>query len=458
MSYADNVDRSGETWIFTFVEKDIAIGFERVRETRDGIDAEILVTRSKPGPSGKPALISRRRVNLLSTVTRTSFAKDLTDSTPFDLPTWKAWLEEACNVVVEQLRAGEPILRSQVMVTTMAPVYLIDHFLPENETTLLSADGESGKSWLAVAIAVALARNTQLLPGITPTRVGVTLYLDWETGPNEIRRRQTWIERGLGLTTTVNLLYRTMARGIHEDIDFLRDEIRARQIDLVIIDSLAPAVADDLDAGHTAVKTMTALRQLPCTRLVLAHVSKSVAQQTNGRGRTFGSVQFENQARSVWEMRHEEAGKEVALFHRKANVGPHQESIAYRQKWNDRDYTYRIEPVRLLETTELVHYANLRTRCQMALRDGKKELNALADLVQAKPESLRVQLTRWPEFQHITYGAGRGAKSEWGLKAADGSVAPETGDPRQTTLPEITHPTPEEELENLRHEDTDIPF
>lgn len=462
MSTATSVERVGDSWIFVWAEDDYAIGFERVKEKSDGVVAEIVVTLAKPGASGRRALVARRTINMLSTVTRNQFAKHLADRTDLGYDDWGTWLEESCNRVVEELRAGAPVIDIMPTRERLQPSYLFDRFLPMNETTLLSADGQSGKGWFAVALAVSLLTNSVVIPGVRPTRHGRTLYLDWETGDEEIKRRRAWIEAGLGRWHPDPLEYREMNRGLHEDIDLLREVIREREITMVIVDSLGPAVADDADAGHTAVRTMTSLRQLPCTRLVLAHVSKVVAQQSGGRGRTLGSVQFENQARCVWEMRHEEGGREVGLFHRKANIGPHQDDIVYRQHWNDQDCTFRMEPVRLLETAELVQYANLRTRCLLALRDGKKEIAVLAEIVHAKPDSLRAQIARWPEFQRIGDGGGRGNKTEWGLKAADGSVPPDGSSRPVTSTPSVMseqgNVSLTDDWNDVTEEDANVPF
>lgn len=409
--------------MFVWPQDGYAIGFERVREKSDGIFAECVVGVSERA-NGHGGHIARRSLNLLATQTRSQFSKFLAErsnntSHPITADTWTDWLEWASETTVEQLRAGEPFVDTALENAELEPKFLIDHFLPDNETTILVADGETGKGWLAISLAISVMRGHPLLPRLKVLRSGPVVYLDYEAGREEFKRRRAWIERGLGLNERIHVVHRVMSRPILDDIDRIRAEVRQRDAALVIIDSLGPMTGQDLDAGHNATGAMTVLNLLPCPRLVLAHVSKAVAQQTNGRGRVLGSVMFENLARSVWEMRHEEGGDGVAIFHRKSNIGPHQPEIAYRQIWNDAEKSYRIQEVDLMETSDLQQFANLRERLQVALRKGAKKTSELAEMTDTDPDTILRSIKRWHEFTRLPGPAGRGHEATWGLAVKD---------------------------------------
>lgn len=66
--------------------------------------------------------------------------------------------------------------------------WLIDHFLPLNGTTILSADPGVGKTWLAMEMALSVAKGKPFLEKF-PTKQGSVLYIDKELGLDESHRR-----------------------------------------------------------------------------------------------------------------------------------------------------------------------------------------------------------------------------------------------------------------------------
>jgi hypothetical protein len=424
------VTRDGERWTYVWPDAGIAITLDRVRENSTGVNCECLI-EGKLDPNGsddKYRHITRRNLNLLASSTRKTFAGQLMARTEGRIPEsqWENWIEVASETTVRQLREGEPFMDLTEVEAEMEPRYLVEHLLPENETTIIAGDGEVGKGWFAMSVAIAVLEGFGWIPNVHPVRPGRVLYLDWETGHQEIRRRQAWVERGLGCEHSNHLIYRHMSRGASDELDLLRKYVRENQIDLTIVDSLGPATADELEAAHAAIRVMGALRELPCTRMVLAHVSKAIANAQNGRARTMGSIQFDNQARSMWEMRKEEGASEIALYHRKSNIGPHQETIVYRQVWNDQDHTFKAEATTLSDTVSLQEFTQPRERVRLAIDESDRKrmtVKELATRVGLKEDTLARYLRRWPEFVNFTPKGGSGKEAYWGIRAVDGYVA-----------------------------------
>src|SRR3989442_2622213 len=116
-----------------------------------------------------------------------------------------------------------------------------------------------------------------------------------------------------------------MTRALADEAPQLRADVARHGVELVIVDSLAPACGAEPEGADAAIRAMNALRSFAgTTRLVIAHVSKLAADQPKGATRPYGSVFVRNLARSAWELRRsDEADEElvVAAYHRKRNEG-----------------------------------------------------------------------------------------------------------------------------------------
>src|SRR5205809_607111 len=86
-----------------------------------------------------------------------------------------------------------------------------------------AGDGGQGKSWLALALAVAVATGKSLPCGLRPTRTCPVLYLDWESSEAELADRLRALLAGMGVRDYAGEVhYRRMTRGLTDDANFLR--------------------------------------------------------------------------------------------------------------------------------------------------------------------------------------------------------------------------------------------
>src|SRR5580704_14390196 len=73
--------------------------------------------------------------------------------------------------------------------STQPPLnWIVTDFLPQDGLGMISASGESRKSWLLVSLGIAVASGTPWL-GVFSTVKKKVLYLDYENGEYETRRR-----------------------------------------------------------------------------------------------------------------------------------------------------------------------------------------------------------------------------------------------------------------------------
>jgi AAA domain-containing protein len=383
------------------------------REGGDGLRAELTVCLG-------PAEIHWGQLNLASTSSREAVVKKLVRIDQ-GLP-WGVMLEHVCRVGARMLRAGEPVVCMMPAPRPGAGRDLIPKLLVRHETNLLFADGGSGKSLLAICLAIAAGSGAGL-PGIAPPLARVpVLYLDYESHLEEHQDRLAKLLAGAGMVDAPAIFYRAMTRPLAEDAPFIRTVISQHQVGLVILDSLTPGSGAEPDGADAAVRTLTALRSFTgVTRLALAHVSKAGAEQRTGPTKPFGSVFVWNLARSIWEVRssQDEDTDElrVGLFHRKANGSRLLSHTALRFRFaSDR---ILLAPIDLAQEPELAARASLTQQITMALAGGALTVDALAAQINApSPESVAAKLralkSRGTVIRLENDEQGRG---RWGLPA-----------------------------------------
>jgi hypothetical protein len=364
-------DRHGDEFTVTWPEHHVAVALTDVHKNRDGIKAELAVTLSD-------VEVHWGQLNLVSTSAREQLVKKLSeiDATR----PWRSMLERACRRAVAAIRTGAPI----VQLTGQAPLVtpdLVAPFVLEGQTTTIYADGDSGKSLLAAAIAVALTTGQSLPGGIRARRQAPVLVCDWETDHGPWDGRLAGLCAGLGLEIPSTIHYREMTAALTDDLTMLAAEAARIGVGLVIIDSLAPACGPEPDGTDAVVRTLNALRAFsPAARLVLAHVSKADAALRDG-ARPFGSVFTWNLSRSLWEIRRDQDSDPgqltMALTHRKNNTGRRHEPLGLRFAFSSNTITPY--PVDLGAKPQLAPSTSLAWRIRVCLASGRQTPAAIAD-------------------------------------------------------------------------------
>lgn len=197
--------------------------------------------------------------------------------------------------------------------------------LPSGAISLLVADGGSGKSWLALQLALAISTGKPFL-GASPSEPRNVLYLDYEN-PEAFSKGRA---RAMAVHYAINLSelgdrfrYASLATGSptlgHDDspMPMWVDRIRP---DLIVVDSLASAFGTDLVDGPDAMRAIDALRALThrgAAVLVLHHQTKGAVQ--SGSKQPAGHRQLWNQARAVYHMALDGKSSTVKLTEAKAN-------------------------------------------------------------------------------------------------------------------------------------------
>ena len=226
----------------------------------------------------------------------------------------------------------------------------------------------------------------------------------------EAHGRLGMIAEGMGLPTPPRVFYRRCAGRLVDDVEGLAETVETKGIDLVVVDSAAPACGGNPNEPESVQGLFYGLRQLEVTSLIVVHVSKSIA--AGPVTSPYGSVFWSNLSRNVWQAQKEqEMGEDsivVALWRRKTKVGPLLKPVTLKITFSPR---FSVEKVSPAEYRTLAAKLPLAERMAAALGNGAMSSSALAEAIGAKTGSVRVTLNRRDDlFLHLD-------GNRWGLKA-----------------------------------------
>jgi len=413
------VRREDERIFCLWMEQGLGIGFEQLREKPDGLHGELSV-QTIDASGGKNGHIHWARLNLSSTSARLALARFLATRVKRGAVDWHSLIEYACTATALKFREGTPAEGLSTVTTPPDKRYALYPMLPLGQTCVLYGDGGSGKSLLAMSIAIAMATQHPLPSGFRPMLSCSALYLDYETNKEEQASRLRLLSRGFGLVDAPEVHYRQLVRPLADDLQSLREDMRRIRPGLLIVDSIAPACGGEPESAEVILRFMNTVREIgpSTTRLILSHISKSDMEKR--RARPFGSSFTRNMARSCWEIRRsneeEMDSLTVGLFHDKSNEDRLHgaRAITFGFEVEDRITMTTSE---IADSPDLAASSSLASRIRSALRSGAKTLRDLAEELEAKPKSLDTVLRRMRDVMQIDRAEGRGGRSTWGLRS-----------------------------------------
>lgn len=280
----------------------------------------------EPKP-GVKKMVHVSRENLLATSLQ-NLKRELEEKGP--RLNWPALIAQVRHEVVKRENQGVPLVPLDSDQKAEPPRYLIYPLLPEKQTTILYADGGSGKSYVSLFLAMILAAGWsdnpwQLQCDKEQLKVAI---LDWESSKDDTNWRQFKLQRGNDFPPTPEqIYYRPCARPLLDDLDNLMEEIREKEIQLVIVDSVGKATGGDLNQSESVFGFFQAIRSLGVTVLGIHHVNKTDPKSC------YGSVYYKDLSRNVWELRKSEGSctdrLELWLQNVKNNINKNAEQLGF---------------------------------------------------------------------------------------------------------------------------------
>jgi len=371
-----------------------------LKEQRGGeIGGHLTITTTMPGV---PSRLRSASFNFCALRTREQWAKSLNERMPY--PDWPGLLEDMCTIVVDRVRAGDPVQIFSPADDVPPPEYAIEPLLLKGEPTILFGKPSSTKSYTALLFCYLAALGQDFDPFLwfaVHDDLGVPLYLDWEAKVNTLAWRAKLLTRGMGWPDR-ELAYRRCKHSLADDIDQIRLEVLKRGTKLVVIDSLGLAAGDrDLNASDAATRFYGALRTLDVTSLIIAHTAK----HSLGRGSVFGSTFFEAGARSIWQVvsDSDEGAFTVSagIQHRKINDAPLSRPFGLRWEFKPDMVTVEREDLRKIPSMS-EHRATTDRIVELLLSEGILSPTSIAKKLNLPESTVRPTLTNLTNQHRVT--------------------------------------------------------
>lgn len=370
------------------------------------LTAEVNITTTAQGIF---PLLFFGRMSLLSVNAKATLIREIKQK--YEAPPWADLIEATFFEVIQEYRQGEPVRTVGNAPMREGQAYRLKPLLPEGVITNLFGKGGSGKSYLALVIALLVQSGKPML-GLEPEQ-GHVLYLDYEADAPTVNERVRALKVGLDLPPDLQLSYRRCEMPFTKELDRIIELVSQYHTKLLIIDSVGMSVQGSAIADDIITDYLRAIRSVGCTALLLDHPAKNTPDETT----PFGSTYKGNEARSCWslagEFHNETCSLSVGLQHTKVNDG---------RKFPPQGFEFFFEnnqdnrPVKVSVSRQdaAIHFFDRlpnRERILKVLADsGKLSSKEIASETSIKPADVSSYLSRLKRAGQVGFYDGK-----WGL-------------------------------------------
>ena len=264
---------------------------------------------------------------------RSSLAKTLIELDPRP---WDRFINQVCEITLERARAGEPIEILNTLDDITPPQWLLEPILYKGLPTLIFGEKAVAKSTIALAVYICLALpwSDNPLGWRAPEKPVKCLLLDYEVDARVALFNLRRLIKGMDLEY-LTLYYRRGSLPLADDAERIQHHMRELGAEVLIVDSLAPALGGDANEAAVATRFAASLRQINCSTLIIGQTSKAETKRKS----VFGSTLHEYFARVIFELRKvQEEGEDsldVALFNTYHNLGKLIKAQGFRISYNN---------------------------------------------------------------------------------------------------------------------------
>ena len=235
---APRMESDGSKYTFTFYNQRLRATVDRLDPVRSTIKAALLIETFE-----KHAVLYDGAWELTSAL-YTRRLVDLAEKIAPGLP-WANIFDAVSRNTIDHYETGNPwVCLADMPPPSETVEYLIKPILESGTTTLLFADGGSGKSWLATAISTMVATGRPmggLIAGQGPTNVA---YLDWESSEEVYWRRVNGLCGSMGVPIPQTVFYRQLSGRLTSFTRDVKTWCQSQEIGLIVIDSAALAAGE----------------------------------------------------------------------------------------------------------------------------------------------------------------------------------------------------------------------
>ena len=401
---AVEIKESAGIYTLVWEQEGVGIRLDRLMEdSKFSVTGEVLVRLA-----GRH--IHQARMNLTSTRGRADVVRQCKSRNAAEHIDWDSFIEEAAMVVLERFRAGAESIDFTSYTPPPKSKFLFPPYLLDGEANLFYGPGGSGKSYLAAYICAHVSKGYMDDEGFEVPKAKV-LYLDYETGPEEIYNRLKTVQQGLKMDIVPEVIYHPSAHPLASEVEKLQRLVVEHDIDMAVIDSVGYACGGEPETANNAINYYNALRQLQITTLSIGHIAKDKSSTS-----PFGSVYWINGARSIWEVvRSQEAGAnhfDVGILHRKINNGPLEMPQAYRIAFENEAVYFAPTDVKFIGEAE--EKMPIKERIMFLLQEHEAlEVKDISSMLERSEGTIRKTLHRNDAFSQFKSPDG---PTLWSLK------------------------------------------
>lgn len=409
------------------------IVLDRITPRSSGLEAWVEIRWGGNVPD--PRLLVFGRKDLTGTRTVADLARLAQQAMPTPAIPWSEMLTFAVYHTVSDFQDGGDAVRLHE-VTPSKSKWLMRPFVAAAGATRLIAAGGSGKSYLGLAVATAVASGRTGLLGLKPEQTGPVLYLDWEADADTHAERLAQICRGASIDPPTDILYQRCRLTLHRHAYSLDRLVAAEGIRLVIVDSVMLARGSSGENGtyeDSTVRMYEGLNLLGVPALLIDH--KNADQVRKGKRGGYGSIVMTNSARLEWDMTaiSQVNGKlQVRMSETKANNVGRLGDLAWELEFDGAETAtaVRIRQINAATVTALsVDEGSLPDRIESTIRAEAEPMKVeeLSRQLGASPDSIRRALNRnMDRFENLGWVGGSGL---WTIKEWASDVREALPDP-----------------------------
>ena len=396
---------------FRWVDLELSISVSKLHVHSDGHVTGFLDIRTTR-KGFNPILYPPTQFNFSSPRTRTSLVKELTESFP-DWP-WEGVIYQISLHVQDLTNRGEPVVELWTSADVPRPEWLLEPILYRGLPTIIFGEKAVAKSTLALAVYACLtlpwAENP--LGWTAPARPLKVLLADWEVDANVAQWNAKQLQEGMDLGA-FPLHYRRCSRPLADDVEQFQKHLANLGAEVLIVDSLGPAVGGKLNEPEQALAFTTALRKLKVSSLIIGQTSKGGDTKTKAKASVYGSTFFSYFARNIFELKRvQEEGEttlDIALYNTYNNLGRRSPAQGFHLFFNGSGTHIEQQEI---TAPELVARLGTQAGIRKLLLGGAKTVEEIAESLELKESNIRVALSRLKKGGKITK-----IGETWGLLA-----------------------------------------
>jgi hypothetical protein len=390
------LERMGAGYRAVWPDQRVEIVIPRVHWHKEDCVAVYAISLLPVSPGQAARRLDHGTLNLVSSRTRVTLAKDLGERWPAD---WRGILEQLCWAIQQQETQGEePIELRTVDPGEDGAQRLLGDLCLTRSPSMIFGHGGDFKSYIAMAAALSINSGKPLL-GMEPRERLRVAYCDWEWDKTEHRQR---LGRLMDERDWPDMLYFPCRHPLSLEVDRLGYQFQKYGVGYMIVDSVSWACGGAPEESVLATNFMNALRQLGVGALCVAHVNRSTNTQM-----PFGSSFWHNGMRSTWyAKREQEPGDRrltVGLWNRKANGSGLARPMSLAVEFSEQGTRVQITQVasqRAAEIAEAAGIASTKDRIILALRQAHGRAmtyEELSDQLDISTSTISVTVRKAPQ-------------------------------------------------------------